>query len=122
MNFVRQICQKLPYQKDNMVDELTLVCLKHTSKLTKMLSDCTNNWFKLKDWLDYKKSSKFLQLYFPIRDEAAKNEREYLNFLKKTNVTVIKNVNQEFYELSYTNWFSEKIYQKLLAFIGKILK
>ena len=105
-----------------MIDELTLVSLKHSSKLTKLLSDSNHNWFKLKDWSDYKKSSKFLQLFFSIRDEAAKTEKEYLNFLKETNVTVIKNVNQEFYELSYTNFFTQKTFEKLLNFVGKMIK
>ena len=75
--------------------KLTLVLFKHMLKLIKQLADNKNNWFGLVNWDTFRKSPKFVTTLKTLREYCEKYEREYLIFLKRADINVIKDVNQK---------------------------
>lgn len=103
-------------------NKLNLVVFKHLLKLIKHLADCNSNWFKLRDWAQFKNSKKYLNTYLTMKEYESRYEKEYLTFLRSAEVSVIREVNKEFGELSNLNAFSLEIYGKLLNFVGPLIR
>jgi hypothetical protein len=73
-----------------------LVMYKHLQKLIKQLADGRENWFKLKSWDLFKESKKYYGSQLTMKEYAARYEKEYLAFLKKTELDIVREVNKSY--------------------------
>jgi hypothetical protein len=80
---------------NNSKGRLTLMLFKHLLKIAKQLADNKNNCFGLADWDTFRKSSKYTTTLRTLKDYCEKYEKEYLIFLKKAEINVIKDVNHQ---------------------------
>jgi hypothetical protein len=99
-----------------------LIIFKHLVKVIKQLADTKINYFKLPNWDSFKQSNKYRSLTTTVQDYCEKYEREYLKYLKESEITVIKDVNQKFSELGSAEALSLSFYRKLQGLIASALK
>jgi hypothetical protein len=101
---------------------LSLMLFKHLLKLIKQLADPKANWFGLAQWEAFKVSSKYLLTQKTLKEYCEKYEKEYLIFLKRAEINVIKDVNHRLPEFTAQDPFSQPFYQKVLVFTAPFIK
>ena len=102
--------------------KLTLTIFKHLLKLIKQLADPRHNWFGLINWDQYRKTQKYVSTIRTLRDYCEKYEREYLIFLKRADINVIKEVNQKLPEFTSSDPFMVPFYRKILNYLIPFIK
>jgi hypothetical protein len=101
---------------------LSLLLFKHVLKVIKQLADNKNNWFGFTNWDSFRKNPKYDNTYKTLREYCEKYEKEYLVFLKKAEINVIKEVNQKLPEFATNEQFSIAFYRKILTFLSPLLR
>jgi hypothetical protein len=91
-------------------------------KIVKQLADSRINYYRLPNWDAFKQSTKFKGLAATLQEYCEKYERDYLKYLKESEITVIKDVNQKFSELGSADPLSLSFYRKLQGLIASALK
>ena len=121
MYYLIQNSQHTPLPEDSL-KRIQLIIFKHLIKTIKQLSDTKTNFFKLPNWDSFRQTSKYKSLLSTLQEYCEKYEREYLKYLKESEITVIKEVNQKFSELGSVEALSQGFYKKLLGLIASALK
>ncbi len=101
---------------------VVLIIFKHLVKVAKQLADARTNSYRLPNWDSFKQSSKYKGLTSTLQEYCEKYEREYLKYLKESEITVIKDVNQKFSELGSADPLSLPFYRKLQGLLASALK
>lgn len=101
---------------------MALIVFKHLVKVVKQLADARLNYYRLPNWDAFKQTNKYKGLAATLQEYCEKYEREYLKYLKESEITVIKDVNQKFSELGSADPLSLSFYRKLQGLIGSALK
>jgi hypothetical protein len=99
-----------------------LIVFKHLVKMGKQLADTRLNCYRLPNWEAFKQSNKYKGLASTLQEYCEKYEREYLKYLKESEINVIKDVNQKFSELGSADPLSLPFYRKLQGLIASALK
>jgi hypothetical protein len=99
-----------------------LIIFKHLVKVAKQLADTRLNSYRLPNWDAFKQGNKYKGLTSTLQEYCEKYEREYLKYLKESEITVIKDVNQKFSELGSADPLSLPFYRKLQGLIASALK
>jgi hypothetical protein len=99
-----------------------LILYKHLQKLIKLLADNKANWFKLKNWDHFKESKKYYTTHLTMKEYSVRYEKEYLTFLKKIELNVVRDVNKDLSELSSTETLSSDLYRKMMNAISPIIR
>ena len=73
-----------------------LIVFKHLLKISKQLTDIRINYYHLPNWDNFKITIKYKGLANTLQEYCEKYEREYLKYLKESEINVIKDVNQKF--------------------------
>lgn len=95
---------------------------KHLLKLIKQLADNKHNWFGITNWDAFRKSNKYTITHRTLRDYCDKYEKEYLIFLKKAEINVIKEVNHKLPEFTSNDPFTIPFYKKIHDFVAPYIK
>lgn len=102
--------------------KLTLILYKHLLKLIKLLADDQNNWFHLKNWDNFKESKKYYSTNLTMKEYSARYEKEYLSFLKKTDIAIVRDINTDFPDISTIEPFKSVLLRKMMTLVCPILR
>lgn len=102
--------------------KLTLVLYKHLLKLIKLLADDQQNWFHLKNWDNFKESKKYYSTHLTMKEYSARYEKEYLAFLKKVDLTVVRDINKDLADLSSTEPFTASLLRKMMNMLSPVIR
>ena len=70
-----------------------LAIYKHLQHLIKQLSDERRNWLGLKGWETFRESKKYKSTLQTIKEYSQRYDKEYLNYLKRAELVLIREVN-----------------------------
>jgi hypothetical protein len=101
--FISYFIRNLKYLKVSSKNrtKLTLLLHKHMAKLITLLSNDKTNHFQLQEWESFKESKKYISTQNTMKEYGARYQKEYAQFLKEVDITVLQQFNRGFVNLEF---------------------